>query len=80
MNRETLRDLIDQTPETELPAAQRFLEYLAVNPAYRASISALPDDETVTEGDAAAIVRARDEIRLGQIASHDEVLREFGLR
>lgn len=50
MSRHTLHDLVDRIPEEELSAAQRFLEYLAVNPAHRAAWSAPPDDEPVTEG------------------------------
>jgi len=80
MSREALHSLIDRIPEGELPAAQRYLEYLATNPAYRVAWSAPPDDEPVTEGDAVAIARARDEVRHGQVVSHDEILREFGLR
>jgi hypothetical protein len=79
MSRHILHQLVDRIPEEELSAAQRFLEYLAVSPAHRAALSAPPDDEPVTEGDAAAIARARDEVRLGKIVSHDEVLRELGL-
>ncbi len=80
MSRQTLHELVDRIPEEELPTAQRFLEYLAVSPAYRAALSAPPDDEPVTEGDAAAIARAQGEIRTGQIVSHEDVLRDFGLR
>jgi hypothetical protein len=80
MSRHVLHLLIDRIPEEELSAAQRFLEYLAVSPAHRAALSAPPDDEPVTEGDAAAIARAREEVRLGKVVSHDDVLREFGLR
>ena len=80
MSRDTLHDLVDRIPEEELPAAQRFLEYLAVSPAYRAALSAPPDDEPMTEADAAAISRARDEVRAGKVIVHDEILREFGLR
>ena len=80
MNRDTLHNLVDRIPEEELPAAQRFLEYLAVSPAYRAALSAAPDDEPVTEGDATAIARAREEVRAGKVVSHAEILREFGLR
>jgi len=79
MNRETLHHLIDRIPEGELPAAQRFLEYLASNPAYRAAMSAPPDDEPVTPGDAEAIAKAREDVRAGRTVSHDDVLREFGL-
>jgi hypothetical protein len=80
MSRHVLHLLIDRIPEEELSAAQRFLEYLAVSPAHRAALSAPPDDEPVTEGDAAAIARVREEVRLGKVVSHDDVLREFGLR
>lgn len=80
MNRETLHDLVDRIPEGELPAAQRFLEYLAFAAAYRAALSAPTDDEPVTESDGAAIVRARDEVRAGKVISHNEILREFGVR
>ena len=79
MSRDALYGLIDRIPEEELPAAKRFLEYLLVNPAYRAALSASPDDEPVTEADAAAIARARNEVRVGKVISHDEILREFGL-
>lgn len=41
MSRDTLHDLVDRIPEDELPAAKRFLEYLAVNPACRAALSRL---------------------------------------
>ena len=80
MSRLTLHQLVDRIPEEELSAAQRFLEYLAVGPAYRAALSAPPDDEPVTDGDAAAIAQAREEVRAGKVASHDEILREFGVR
>jgi hypothetical protein len=80
MSRHVLHQLIDRIPEEELSAAQRFLEYLAVSPAYRAALSAPPDDEPVTEGDAAAIARAREQVRLGKVVSHEDVLRDFGLK
>ncbi len=79
MSRHTLHDLVDRIPEEELSAAQRFLEYLAVSSAYRAALSAPPDNEPVTDGDAAAIARAQEEVRAGKTAAHDDILREFGL-
>ena len=79
-SRDILHDLVDRIPEEDLPAAKRFLEYLAVSPAYRAALCAAPDDEPVTEADATAIARAREEVRAGKVISHDEILREFGLR
>jgi hypothetical protein len=80
MSREPLHQLIDRIPEEDLPAARRFLEYLATDPAYRAAFSAPTDDEPVSEEDAAAVERAQAEIRAGKVVSHDEILREFGLR
>jgi hypothetical protein len=80
MSRDTLHNLVDRIPEEELPAAQRFLEYLAVSPAYRTALSAATDDEPVTEGDASAIARAHEEVRAGKVIPHAEILREFGRR
>ena len=54
MSRDTLHGLVDRIPEEELPAAKRYLEYLAVSPS--------------------------EDIRAGRVASHTDVLREFGLR
>jgi hypothetical protein len=42
-------------------------------------LTASPDDEPVTEADVAATERARNEVRLGKVVAHDEILREFGL-
>lgn len=80
MIRDALHNLVDRIPEAELAAAKRFMEYLATSPAYRAALSAPPDDEPATEADARAIARARDDIQEGRLIPHEEVLREFGLR
>jgi hypothetical protein len=79
MSREALHDLVNRIPEHYLTAAQRYLQYLATSPAYRAALSAPPDDEPVTAGDSEAIEKAAGEIREGKLASHEEILREFGL-
>lgn len=80
MTREDLHELIDRIPEAEIVAAQRFLEYLARSAAFRAALSAPPDDEPVTGGDAESIARAHDDLRAGKVVPHEEVLREFGIR
>jgi len=80
MSRDMLHELVDRIPDGELIAAQRFLEYLASNPAYRATLAAPPDDEPVTADDADAITKAREDVRAVRTVSHNEVLREFGLR
>lgn len=80
MTREALHELIDRIPETEIVAAQRFLEYLATSAAFRAALSSPQDDEPVTREDAEAIAHAHSDVRAGKIVSHEEVLREFGTR
>jgi hypothetical protein len=80
MAREALHNLVDRIPEGEIIAAQRFLEYLATTAAFRATLSAPLDDEPVTQGDAESIARARKDIESGRVVSHDEILREFGIR
>jgi hypothetical protein len=77
MDRELLHELVNRVPERELITAQRFLEFLVT------STSTLPhpsDDEPVTEDDARAIARSTADFDAGRIISHEEVLREFGLR
>ena len=80
MNRDTLHQLIDRIAEADLVAARRFLEYLVVNPVFRAVQAAPIDDEEVTPGDAEAMSRVETEMEAGRISSHEDVLREFGLR
>jgi hypothetical protein len=55
------------------------LERLASGDAFRAAISAPPDDEPVTAGDAEAIARAGRDLQAGMVVSHDQILREFGI-
>ena len=43
MDRESLHKLVDRIPETGIPAARRFLEYLAVSPAFHPAQMA-PED------------------------------------
>jgi len=80
MNRETLHNLIDRIPEADLGAARRFLEYLVVSPVFRAAQAAPMDEEEVTAADAEAMRRAQAEVDAGHVSSHEDVLREFGLR
>ena len=79
MSRDPSHALIDRIPEGDVPAAERFLEFLTSSPAYRAALCAPVGDEPVTEGDASAILNARAEIRAGKVIAHGEILREFGL-
>ncbi len=80
MGREALHELIDRIPESGIVAAQRVLERLADDAAFRAAMSAPTDDEPVTAGDAEAIARARGDLEGVRVVSHDDLLREFGIR
>ena len=80
MTREDLHELIDRIPESEMVAAQRVLERLAKDAAFRTAMAAALDDEPVTAGDAEAIARARADLQAGKVVSHDEILHEFGIR
>lgn len=80
MSREALHELIDRLPESQIVAAQRALERLATDTGFRAAMSAPPDDEPITAGDAEAIARAQRDIQAGMVVSHNEILREFGIR
>ena len=66
MTREALHELVDRIPKSEIVAAQRALEYLASDAAFRAAMSAPPDDEPVTAGDADAITTREETSRLAK--------------
>ncbi len=80
MSRSTLHELVDRIPDSELSAAERYLQFLSYNAAYRAARTAPIDDEAVTDQDAAAMRRAAEEVARGEAVDHDEILKEFGLR
>ncbi len=79
MTRDQLHEMIDRIPESDIAAAQQALARLARDASFRAALSAPPDDEPVTAGDANAIARAWADIQASRVVSHDEVLREFGI-
>jgi hypothetical protein len=80
MTREGPHEMIDRNPESDIAAAQQALERLERDASFRAALSAPPDDEPVTAGDANAIARARPDMQAGRFVSNDELLREFGIR
>jgi hypothetical protein len=73
--RDTLHRLIDELPESELAAAERFLHYLraTTDPAPRALLEAPPDDER------RAVLEACEELARGEVRTLEEVRRELGL-
>ncbi|MBI5281702.1 MAG: hypothetical protein HY858_08485 [Candidatus Solibacter usitatus] len=65
IDRQHLHQLLDELPESELWKVR-----LALCPS---------DDEPVTDQEAAALLRAEEEVRSGRVVSHEDVLKEFGL-
>ena len=65
--KEALHRLVDQLPETEMPVAVRFLEFLCAD----------TDQEPLSADDRAAIQRARDDLRQGRSVSLDELKQEL---
>ncbi len=77
--REHLHQLVEQVPEGEVHAAERFLEYLCAEPVLRALANAPLDDEPETEEERQAVEEARESLRRGEGISHEELRRELGL-
>jgi hypothetical protein len=79
--RDTLHRLIDELPESELGAAERFLHYLHATaaPVLRTLLEAPLDDEPETEDERQAAQEARDELARGEVRTLEEVRRELGL-
>lgn len=76
--RQVLHTLVDELPDDELVAAQRFLEYLRFRSQdpLRAFLDAAPlDDEPVTEKDLAAIREGLADKARGEVVSQEETER-----
>jgi hypothetical protein len=68
--KERIHQLVDDLPKSELPVAERFLEYLrdaGADPLLRALATAEPDDEPLTAGDAAVVSKGRAAIARGDV-------------
>ena len=74
-------ELIERLPDSQIPTAVRFLEFMLLDPVRRALATASPDDEPVTEQD-----RQRFQFGQARFAKGgkgipiEEVLAEFGLK
>jgi hypothetical protein len=81
--KQAIHALVDALPDSELQAAQRYLEYLRdtgnEHPLLRALRNAPLDDEPYTDEERAAVAEARAEMGAGKGIPHEEVKRMFGL-
>jgi hypothetical protein len=77
----TLHQLIEELPDSELVAAERFLAYLRdmADPVRRALLTAPWDDEPETEEECQAVQEAREELVRGEVHRLEDVRRELGL-
>ncbi|HMC62618.1 MAG TPA: hypothetical protein VKJ01_25720 [Candidatus Solibacter sp.] len=74
--REDLHKLLNHIPDSDVPAARKFLKALA-DPVWLSILTAPLDEEPETEEELAEVEAARGETSPG--TPHENVLREFGL-
>jgi hypothetical protein len=76
----SLHRLIDELPESELAAAERFLHYLraTADPVLRALLKAPPDNEPETEEERQTAQEAREELARGEVRTLEEMRRDLG--
>lgn len=73
--KERLRALVEDLPDSEVHTALRFVEYLrreGVDPVARALLDASYDDEPLTAEDLADLEVAENDRLQGRVVSHDQ--------
>lgn len=80
--RQALHKLVDELPEQDVATAARILEALSlpVDPVERSLRTAPIDDEPDDDDFDGGLTEARQQAREGEVVSHEEILREFGIR
>jgi hypothetical protein len=74
-------ELIERLPDSQIPTAVRFLEFMLLDPVRRALATAPPDDEPVTEQDRQRFHNGQAWFaQRGKGIPMEEVLAEFGLK
>ena len=80
--KEKLLRLVDDLPESEVSAAERYLEYLSLarqDPFLQALLHAPFDDEPETEEERAAVAEARAAVERGEVISDEQLRRDLEL-
>jgi len=74
--------LIERLPDSQIPTAVRFLEFILLDPVARAVATAPPDDEPVTEQDRLRFHNGQAWFRQhgGKGVPMEDVLAEFGAK
>jgi hypothetical protein len=79
-NKQQLHELIERLPEDEIPTVYRLLAGLLADPLWLASVTAAVDDEPYPAQQQARDAEAQAAINAGAGISHEEILREFGMK
>jgi hypothetical protein len=77
--RQQAHALLDMLPDQKLSAVRSLLEVM-LEPLSSSLALAPVEEEELTPETTAALERARASLARGESISHDEVLREFGLK
>jgi len=79
--KERLYRLVDQIPEREIHAAERYLEYLAEHgdPFMRALLNAPESDEPLSDEDREALEEGRAALAAGDVVTDEELRAELGI-
>lgn len=79
--KERLYRLIDQIPEREIHAAERYLEYLTEHgdPFMRALLNAPESDESLSDEDREALEEGRAALAAGDVVTDEELRAELGI-
>ena len=80
--RQNLKELIDDLPDRDLYAVKRYIQFLNYvdDPVAMSMAEAPLDDEPLTDEEIAAIAEGKADVKAGRLVSHEEIMREFGLR
>jgi hypothetical protein len=80
-SRTHLHQLVDELPDSEVTAAERFLEYLtaAQDPFLRALASAPLDEEPESQEDRTAVDEGREALGQGDVVSDKELRHQLGI-
>lgn len=78
-DRKQAHALLDMLPDEKVEAVRTLLEVM-IEPLSRSLALAAVEDEDLTPETAAALERARVSLARGEGVSHEEILREFGVK
>ncbi|MCE5306735.1 MAG: hypothetical protein LLG20_03750 [Acidobacteriales bacterium] len=70
--------LLDRVPADQMTVAVRFLEFLLLDPAHRASATAPPEDEEISAEEEQAVAHSKDWLQHNEGIPFEKVVEEMG--